>query len=339
MKLFALAASTLVGASCACEDPLTYPVGDLSNEVDPWNEVFWHTDADACFNPQIDNQPVPGIFYDTAVGGDLNVNKRAAVVHDADGTRIGCGLVNYDVWNIVKYDSDASGNAGADSVPESPVWGFEITAEESGKYVNAYGRVVVVHAENGDRIGCGCCVGENTSIPISPYPGTVNQTISGSVSVTEGNPGYVVLEPDLTGLEPSISSGIHIHVGTTCESADDVGGHLYRFNGAQIGPYPGYEGDKVVLGFADVAADTDHSIYFSTAFVNDAENGVAASSEGGVHIHTGFSCATHADVGGHLYNQTTTTTTSTTTTTVNNSPNVQLALGVAAFGLVYLAIN
>lgn len=66
---------------------------------------------------------------------------------------------------------------------------------------------------------------ETLEADISAYPGTSNE-ISGEVE-TEFDDGYVTVEYDLSGLEPSATGGLHIHVGTSCENAADVGGHYY----------------------------------------------------------------------------------------------------------------
>ena len=59
--------------------------------------------------------------------------------------------------------------------------------------------------------------------------------------------------------------------------------------------YPDYTGDKAVAGTV-VVAETDNGIKMFGTVV-----GLAASGTGGIHIHSGVSCATTADPGGHYF--------------------------------------
>ena len=51
--------------------------------------------------------------------------------------------------------------------------------------------------------------------------------MTGSVVVSETD-GGIEMWGALAGLEASVAGGFHIHSGTTCASADDVGGHYYE---------------------------------------------------------------------------------------------------------------
>lgn len=109
------------------------------------------------------------------------------------------------------------------------------------------------------------------------------------------------------------TGGLHIHTGTSCAVADNVGGHLYREGGAQIGPYPEYDGDVQVRGFVDVAAyNGEQGILFSTSLVS---LGLPSDSTGGVHIHEGTTCDSASEVGGHFWESLVTTSLVTTTPT------------------------
>ena len=66
----------------------------------------------------------------------------------------------------------------------------------------------------------------------------------------------------LTGLEASVTGGYHIHSGTTCASAVDVGGHYYE--GMATDPWTtNYESDSVGVSQTTLALDdfTLHGAY------------------------------------------------------------------------------
>jgi len=310
---------------------------------DPWSNVMWETDSNGCFNPQLDMQEIPLQYYDgnsAPTDGDYNVNGHAAVVHDSSGNRIACGVINKDPWNNVQYSTNAIGSTAGST--GSIVYGFEISDDSAytGAYINAKGHAVVVHASSGERVGCGCCVGDSDTITINPYPTDdgstlLFSTISGTVRVTNELTGYLNLEPSLSGLEPEVVGGLHVHTGTSCDVAAQVGGHLYRADGAQMAVYPGYEGMKQVLGFVDVVAandDDDDELYFSTALVNGGDGtGVAADSTGGVHIHTGTSCDSASAVGSHFWDITDAQVASDAPAGTQMSLSIVAAFAVALF--------
>ena len=205
---------------------------------------------------------------------------------------------------------------------------------------------------------------------IGAYPGYAGDlAVSGVVVVSETD-GGIEMTGTLTGLEASVTGGYHIHSGTTCASADDVGGHylgghysadddpwttnyesdsvgvsqttlvlddftldgaypvagravvIHAADGTRIGcgvledavyasispypgytmmqsatlgPYPGYDGDLAVAGSVMVM-QTDAGIELTGTL-----GGLEASATGGFHIHSGTTCASADDVGGHYY--------------------------------------
>ena len=52
--------------------------------------------------------------------------------------------------------------------------------------------------------------------------------VTGVVVVSETDDDGITMMGTLTGLEASVTGGYHIHSGTTCASADDVGGHYFE---------------------------------------------------------------------------------------------------------------
>jgi len=65
---------------------------------------------------------------------------------------------------------------------------------------------------------------------ITTYPGYTgsNSAVSGSVKVTEGaTSSDISVYYDLKSLPTSSSGGLHVHVGTSCADAANVGGHYF----------------------------------------------------------------------------------------------------------------
>jgi len=68
---------------------------------------------------------------------------------------------------------------------------------------------------------------------------------------------------------------------------------------AKMGKYPGYEGDLEVEGDVKVSFEEGNTFLFSFDLEELEEN----CSGCGIHIHAGYSCATHEEVLGHEWNQ------------------------------------
>jgi len=102
------------------------------------------------------------------------------------------------------------------------------------------GHAVVVHAQDGTRVGCGVlsqsrsaaksCKPEKTSLQacISKYPGYDGDLdISGKVRLKYVHED-LTFQYRLRGADTDCSEcGIHIHTGTTCDDAALVGGHYW----------------------------------------------------------------------------------------------------------------
>lgn len=86
---------------------------------------------------------------------------------------------------------------------------------------------------------------------IGAYPGNVNTHASGNISVTFTD-NYLTMFYELQGVKPVTSGGVHIHTGTSCDNASDVGGHYWA---------PVEEGDywKSARWVADSAGDAKGS--------------------------------------------------------------------------------
>ncbi|KAH8043941.1 hypothetical protein JL721_12999 [Aureococcus anophagefferens] len=136
-----------------------------------------------------------------------------------------------DPWTT-NYESDSVG------VSQTSLSLDDFTLD--GAYPVA-GRVVVIHAADGTRVGCGV-LEDAVYASIGPYPGYARMqsatlgpypgydgdlAVAGSVMVMQTDAG-IELTGTLGGLEASATGGFHIHSGTTCASADDAGATTTR---------------------------------------------------------------------------------------------------------------
>merc|ERR1712166_1385577 len=143
-----------------------------------------------------------------------------------------------DPWTTTTATSDGNGDTAGK---------FNVNAGLN--MCDVIGHVVVVHSSTA-RIACGVCY-ESCTASIEAYPGTSDgkySSVAGSVSVTTATEPTSVwndvssstkvdfvrngvnLAYALTGLEPGVRAGLHIHTGTTCADADYVAGHFFATN-------------------------------------------------------------------------------------------------------------
>jgi len=157
----------------SCDDPdavgahfyeMEYESPELEGP-DYWTNVQWQTDGAGCMNPDISSLTVRAVYFDPEKIADpnnttdFNVNGRCAVVHDASGARVGCGVVNDDPWVSATYTTDGSGT----TTTAAAVNGFSIfdnAADDDGAYVNAAGvrRIVAVCSVAKSAVACPRCI-------------------------------------------------------------------------------------------------------------------------------------------------------------------------------------
>jgi Cu/Zn superoxide dismutase len=122
------------------------------------------------------------------------------------------GGASVDPWLTTSYMTNAMGVASV----ELSLDDFSL----GGDYPVA-GRALVVHAANGDRIGCGVLMstaGEVVSLGVYPgYMGMYENTTTGTVIVTNTDDRASVgvsIMGTLAGLEMGKTGGFHVHSGT-----------------------------------------------------------------------------------------------------------------------------
>jgi len=120
------------------------------------------------------------------------------------------------------------------------VWGSNHVGDAVGTFYfntgsrdtldNHLGHVMVVYYSNGQPAACG----KLEALPalgarMGRYPGfNGRQRISGDILISVDQTGNLRLTYSLFGLESNVMGGIHIHEGTSCASADAVGGHYWN---------------------------------------------------------------------------------------------------------------
>jgi len=162
--------------------------------------------------------------------------------HDDVGGHYFSAALQDDPWKPVVYVAAADGSSEEN-------FGVEVTTGLSN--ADILGRVMVVHElESGRRIACGLIRPEMGAdapailhVPMfEAYPGySGNLAVAGSVTVLgvggTDTTAKQLLQWQLTGLDTACTvgvgvnqsngCGIHVHIGTSCASHDDVGGHYF----------------------------------------------------------------------------------------------------------------
>lgn len=136
-----------------------------------------------------------------------------------------------DPWNAVTWATDASGSF-VQAVPSAEVAGLTVG---QATCLDVAGHAVVVHAPDGTRVGCGVLDSTTFVATVGAYPGYDTSqpdalVVSGTVVVTPVLSGGILFTGYLNndgGFPASSSGGLHIHTGTSCATADAVGGHFY----------------------------------------------------------------------------------------------------------------
>merc|ERR1712232_157002 len=102
--------------------------------------------------------------------------------------------------------------------------------ETTGIFYNR--RTIVIHDNTGARIACGAIQTLTTSMAdMGVYPGqdTPAYTPSGQIKVIALSETSLKLIGEVENIEPNCEEcGVHIHAGTSCDSADLVLGHFWE---------------------------------------------------------------------------------------------------------------
>jgi hypothetical protein len=180
----------------------------------------------------LDTDCVAGAGDDVTNGCGIHVHSGTScdVAADVGGHYYSSDLGS-DPWSDVVYVSDSSGKASSSMTVETGLALWELA-----------GRAFVIHKlASGGRIACGVLkAGEMVSLgSFSSYPGYTGSltSVAGTVSVASSGVVSQVYSWDLTGVDASCTDGagddvtngcgVHVHSGSTCDAAADVGGHYY----------------------------------------------------------------------------------------------------------------
>mgnify|MGYP003309581181 FL=1 len=240
------------------------------------------------------------------------------------------------------------------------------------------GRTFVVHDKDGKKAACGVIEPSTMQVTsLGAYPGYMGgRMVRGLVGIADRSDG-VQIEGLITGLEPGVTGGWHIHSGYSCSetpaglTAGAVGGHyfdpddpngdpwtvstthplggtFYESDGSGVarisktmpgfslyGEWPVYGRTVVVhesnsavkpacgvigVGAASYEAVMPSMVKYvdytpgltvngmlkfssvgSTLTVSGVLTGLEPSTSGGWHVHSGFSCTDDKGAGGHYY--------------------------------------
>jgi hypothetical protein len=146
---------------------------------------------------------------------------------------------------------------------------------------------------------------------LSNYPGTALEPPQGTVSVEDQGDGMIKIYYDLQGFAPgAVEGGLHIHEGTSCETSAEVKGHYWSDGGfGTPDPWSSLYNVKETVAKGSFKLNSGYNIADNIGRVIVVHNdegekiacGVLEVAKGGIHIHSGTSCASTEQVGGHYY--------------------------------------
>ena len=195
-----------------------------------------------------------------------------------------------DPWNDVYYTSDANGVADIDL----HMGNFTLATWDR---FPIFGRTIVTHDGGKTRHGCGVIGGAfgvtNAMVAADTYPGFTTPAAYSNAKVaavlSEAS-GHLVLEAHLSGLEASVTGGIHIHSGFECSSDGAItGGHYIgdmgydRWTAAYGATYTTND-----MGIAHVVMDLPEFSLESRNPVRAARWSSTSSAEGGQRVACGI---------------------------------------------------
>ena len=207
------------GVSKASADIDPYPGTDTA---DPdVNGLFWLSESTGSF-------VIEGILSHLPPNhkGGWHIHEGfTCETHEAIGGHYyeGMGGDPWTVANGLFYESDAMGTAKVRH--EFPLTEFSL----SGHNRPTAGRALVIHNASNYRIGCGLITpSTGEAAKLERYPGYEGElSINGIIVTTATSENTIEAAALLTGLEPRLEGGFHIHEGFSCDEAAGVGGHFF----------------------------------------------------------------------------------------------------------------
>jgi len=279
----------------------------FTGRTDPW-AVECATPAKKntpCYqpNPQgvaVVNATISGF----SLTGAMPVLGRALVVHNADGQRVGCGVITPAMGEFVSISTYP------DALVSPAVQGLLMVSSQSGGGLVINGTLAGLTANSvgGWHIHTGHTC--ETADPASAIGGHYFPDMdSDPWKVEFGGPTYL---SDMWGVatvsyaidffslyqtNPVNGRALVVH-GPTALGGPRVGCGVIgqpKMGVVEMGPYPGPTGRAGVAGTLGVTYDpvTD------SLTIEGVVTGLQPSTAGGWHVHAGFTCDVAADVGGH----------------------------------------
>lgn len=278
-----------VGFTCEDQDAIYgHYFGDASI-VDPWASTTYTSQS----------QGVASFAYvvsNVTLSRESPIAGRAFVVHDGDGTRIGCGIVASTSGEVV--------NLGLYPSYTGPTYFINGTLliEQTYKNLTITGTLVGLEASTsgGAHVHSGWSCDDADAVQghyfqegtTDPWDTLWYSDSNGAASLALSIPGYSLNKAADALLSSYRTFVIHLSGGTraACGVIGSPGTAV-----ASLSSYPGYSGELAANGTVVVADDDQGIVVYGTLI------GLEPNVEGGVHIHTGFSCESADDVGGHYY--------------------------------------
>jgi Cu/Zn superoxide dismutase len=172
-----------------------------------------------------------------------------------------------DPWLTTTYRTNQDGKGRTNFAID----GFTLSDERGIE-----GRTVVLHSVSGTRIACGVISGFEAAEPheaqLEVYPGYQGQLqVTGSITFQDSKRG-LKLFAKVNGLEQNTIGGIHVHVGSTCETA---GGHY--FDGLSSDPWTTTTYQSTATGYsrirfrvADFSLTSERAVSGRTVVLHDS---------------------------------------------------------------------
>jgi len=281
-------------------------------DSDPWTTTYTSDSSGAA---QI-SLPMTGF----SLTSSMPVLGRTLVVHSAS-SKIGCGVQGAAkmLETLIGHYPGFSGAAPKGSVVVTQTEaGIRIAGTITGLPANV---TAGIHIHSGFSCAAAAEVGGHyyEGMTNDPWITTYTSDTDGVASILMDMEGFSLSE-DM----PVAGRTLVVHSPTS-----KIGCGLLEVSTGVVthmGEYPGYSGAHAVKGTIVTKSTLDGIILTGTLA------GLPASTEAGFHIHSGFSCASAAGVGGHYY-EGMDSDPWTTTYTSDSSGAAQISLPMTGFSL------